>query len=245
MGPEYEAWLYHKSLLLREKERSPNIMEQGQKKCPFCGESIRAEAIKCRFCGEFLETPSGGKVSQAEETPQVPLGYAQRTDTEVFFDGTLSRITLVGRTITSLFLIALSVLIYVVGGPRFGGTDLRNVPTLVSILITIVAILYWLFKWLNWKSTVYRITNDRIEFEHGIFSKSVRNLDLWRIQDVDFNQSFIQRVFCLGRVHIETSDKDIPIIDVGPIKGARDLYNNLKKAELDADRRRGVVHIEK
>jgi uncharacterized membrane protein YdbT with pleckstrin-like domain len=70
-------------------------------------------------------------------------------------------------------------------------------------------------------------------------------LDLWRIQDIDFNQSFIQRVFGLGHVHIETSDKDIPIIDVGPIKGARDLYNNLKKAELDADRRRGVVHIEK
>ena len=52
------------------------MMEQGQKKCPFCGESIRAEAIKCRFCGEFLETPSGEKVPQAEGTRQIPLGYA-------------------------------------------------------------------------------------------------------------------------------------------------------------------------
>jgi membrane protein YdbS with pleckstrin-like domain len=216
-------------------------MEQGQKKCPFCGESIRAEAIKCRFCKEFLQTPSGENVSQAQDTRQVPLGYAQRTDTEVFFDGAVSPIILVGPIITSLFLIALSLFIYIVGG----GTDLGKAPVLVAIAITIVAILYCFIKWLKWKNTSYRVTNDRIEIERGVLSKSVRNLDMWRVQDIDFNQSVLQRMFGLGRVHIETSDKDIPVIDIGPIKGSRDLYDKVKKAELDADRRRGVVHIEK
>jgi hypothetical protein len=157
------------------------MMEQSQKKCPFCGESIRAEAIKCRFCGEFFETPSGEKVPQAEGTHQIPLGYAQRTDTEVFFGGPISRITLVGPTITALFLIALSVLFYVVGGPRLGGARLGNAPLLISILIIITAILYLLFKWFTWKNTVYHVTNDRIEFENGIFSKAVQNLDMRRI----------------------------------------------------------------
>jgi uncharacterized membrane protein YdbT with pleckstrin-like domain len=132
-----------------------------------------------------------------------------------------------------------------VGGPRLGGARLGNAPLLISILIIITAILYLLFKWFTWKNTVYHVTNDRIEFENGIFSKSVQNLDMRRVHSMDFNQNFIQRVLGLGRVHIETSDKDIPIIDIGPIKHARDLYNKLKKAELDADRRRGVVHVEK
>ncbi len=219
-------------------------MEQGQKKCPFCGEAIRAEAIKCRFCGEFLDKPTRETVP-AEGDRQVPLGYAERTDTEEFFNGPVSPIVLVRPTIVLAFLIAISIVIFVVSGRISTSTDLGNVPFWVGVLIIVAGIVYWVFKWLNWKNIVYHVTNDRIEFEHGIFSKSVQNLDMWRIRDVALNQSFVQGIFKLGRVHIELSDQDMPAIEIGPIKGARDLYNKIKKAELDADRRRGVVHVEK
>ena len=36
------------------------VFDLSSRRCPFCGEKIRREAIKCRFCGEFSELEQKG-----------------------------------------------------------------------------------------------------------------------------------------------------------------------------------------
>lgn len=63
---------------------------------------------------------------------------------------------------------------------------------------------------LRLQSTKYTITNQRIMFEQGIFSKNLSEIDLRSIDDTQFFQNFTDRLLGIGNVTLVSSDKALP-----------------------------------
>src|SRR5690606_12873567 len=113
----------------------------------------------------------------------------------VYFEGTpivrgdMGRVILLG--LAGLVLLALPVLAWVLewGWPWWVG--------LISILVAIALLI---LPWAVVKTTRYRISNYRIDFERGLLSKTIDTLELWHVDDIRYRQSLLDRMLRVGTI---------------------------------------------
>ncbi len=73
------------------------------------------------------------------------------------------------------------------------------IVTLIALLIIVPASTF------NYIFFTYQITPRELVIRSGIFAKKQRNIPLERIQNVNVNQNFLQRIFGLVKINIETA----------------------------------------
>jgi|SRR5579862_634245 uncharacterized membrane protein YdbT with pleckstrin-like domain len=71
--------------------------------------------------------------------------------------------------------------------------------------IAVVALLLPLRRHLRRQSVKVSITGDKLRYELGLLSKTTRNIQLSKVQDVRVDQSLGQRMLGVGDISIETS----------------------------------------
>jgi uncharacterized membrane protein YdbT with pleckstrin-like domain len=84
------------------------------------------------------------------------------------------------------------------------GLRLAAVVFVVVVAGGRIARLVW--RGLGLRSHSYRLTNQRLLVESGVFSRTIDEIDLRTVDDITFHQSFADRLLGLGQIGIVSSE---------------------------------------
>jgi hypothetical protein len=227
------------------------------KKCPFCAEGIRYEAVKCRFCGEFLKARTAEEVTQSDGPAAEDEQDTEKEEgSDILWSGRPSLFALAWLTIKVSLFVALfealykydvTTLLTYIPKVTLAGERLVQIERYIdrgALAMIGAAALYWLWKAIAWVSVHYEVTPDRIEWSRGVFNRRVDNLDMFRVVDLKLRRSWSDCLFGIGTVSLTAKDDSTPHFDFVQVRGSRRLYDLLKEAALNADKDQNVVHIE-
>lgn len=101
-----------------------------------------------------------------------------------------------------------------------------------------------LWKWLEIKSTKYELTTERLRTRHGVLNKQTDDLELYRVRDYKLEQPFFLRIFSLGNIVLETSDRTHPHVTLKAIPNGEQL-RELLRTHVEACRtKKGVREVD-
>jgi len=227
------------------------------KQCLFCAETIQARAIKCRFCGEFLNSDKA-KALEADLESDSQSSEDEETNDNVLFVARPSLWGMAPAMVKGLFFIVLAGLLVRLPLESFvndllglGLTESQSWTVggyriIAGFGLGLIVVLILVIKVVRLKVTRYEVSPDRIEWSRGILDRRVDNIDMFRVIDLKMRRSVLDCIFGIGTVGLITTDKDKkdPKFEFEKIHSPRELYDIIKKASLEADRRTGVVHLE-
>ena len=123
-------------------------------------------------------------------------------------------------------------------------TKINFYTNLGGAALICLAFVNCLWRVVQLKAVRYEISPDRIEWSRGIFNRKIDNLDMFRIIDIKLHRTIVDCMLGIGTVTIMTKDETDPQFHFKKIGSPKKLYDVLKAAYLNADRKQGVLHID-
>ena len=87
----------------------------------------------------------------------------------------------------------------------------------------------------------YKITNLILEFQEGVFSTHIDNMELWRINDIGYHQNIFDKILGVSKIRMATQDKSHPEFDIVGLPPGRQIYDQMKEGVHIARQARNVL----
>jgi membrane protein YdbS with pleckstrin-like domain len=117
-------------------------------------------------------------------------------------------------------------------------------PWYVVAGLIVVGLLLLVIPLLIVKQFRYRISNYRIDFERGLLGKRIETMELWHVDDLEFKQSFFDRIMGVGQITVFSNDKTTPKLELKGLPNPRPLFESLKQRVIAVKRQRGVIKMD-
>jgi hypothetical protein len=170
------------------------------------------------------QPPQGQQPGRAVASP--PQGsMAQPGSGEKLFEGTAAHSA-------SLNQYAKWTLVSIAGGAIAIGINAMDwgLPGWGLALLWLAGVPGLLWTYLTVISTKYKVSARRIETEEGVLAKKVETLELWRVLDVEYSQSLLDRILKNGRIKLISTDQTNPELLLHGLPNHRALFEQLRDA---------------
>ena len=88
--------------------------------------------------------------------------------------------------------------------------------------------------------TKYSMSEDRLFLEKGLFSIRQEEILLYRVRDISLKITLGQRIFGVGSVLIQSSDKSMPLLELKNIRQPREVKEPVSYTHLDVYKRQAI-----
>lgn len=120
---------------------------------------------------------------------------------------------------------------------------LGPVALAIAFAVALAPLAYALYRWIDVRCLRYEVTSERIRITSGILSKRSNALELYRVKDYTLEAPFLYRLFGLGHIRLQTSDRSNPELLLRAVPRARKLMDEVRihvEARRDQKRVREV-----
>lgn len=230
--------------------------------CPSCGTEVTDQAVYCHKCGERLDrvdqqlpaVEPGENDSAAERVAEEAAVQPARTplerlqedaaarqasedqpEQELWAGGYCSKAMLgawVASGLITVLLLALTVWAW------------HRYVTLGAFLAIVILWLFQLLRLVYRRLHVrYRLTTQRLLHEAGILRRVTDRIETIDMDDVTWEQTFLERLVGVGTIRVTSSDRTHPELVLVGIENVKEVAEKIDDVRRNERRRRGL-HIE-